>query len=160
MRSAARRRILTTPMAALEHARARTANSMQRQAPGYYRYRVGEIVVTDGERSAPLDDKFVLNAKVALAEYNNVVKVFRSDRTDQPFSISILPRGARRRGSIADAPRSDSEDKDLLHLLALMTFIIFFQAYMVAPDQHGSNHYIVNAGRSRASRKGSPLSIT
>jgi glyoxylase-like metal-dependent hydrolase (beta-lactamase superfamily II) len=40
-------------------------NVMQRQAPGYYRYRVGEIVVTvvtDGERNAPLDDKFVLNA--------------------------------------------------------------------------------------------------
>jgi hypothetical protein len=62
MRSAARRRTLTTPVAALKHARARPANSMQRKAPGYYRYRVGEIVVTDGERSAPLDDKFVLNA--------------------------------------------------------------------------------------------------
>jgi glyoxylase-like metal-dependent hydrolase (beta-lactamase superfamily II) len=38
---------------------------LQRQAPGYYRYRVGQIVVTvvtDGERNAPLDDKFVLNA--------------------------------------------------------------------------------------------------
>jgi hypothetical protein len=33
--------------------------------------------------------------EVALAEYNNVVKAFPSDRTDQPFSISILPRGAR-----------------------------------------------------------------
>src|ERR1700737_3997023 len=51
--------------------------------------------------------------KVALAEYNNVVKAFPSDRTDQPFSISILPRGARRRGSIADAYRSESADKDL-----------------------------------------------
>jgi len=26
--------------------------------------------------------------EVALAEYNNVVKTFPSDRTDQPFSIS------------------------------------------------------------------------
>src|SRR5271155_2083943 len=51
--------------------------------------------------------------EVALAEYNNVVKAFPSDRTDQPFSISILPRGARRRGSIADAYRSESADKDL-----------------------------------------------
>jgi hypothetical protein len=48
--------------------------------------------------------------EVALAEYNNVVKAFPSDRTDQPFSISILPRGARRRRSIADAYRSDSAD--------------------------------------------------
>jgi hypothetical protein len=40
-------------------------NVMQRQAPGYYGYRVGEVVVTvvtDREWNAPLDDKFVLNA--------------------------------------------------------------------------------------------------
>src|SRR5258707_5110756 len=51
--------------------------------------------------------------EVSLAEYNNVVKAFPSDRTDQPFSISILPRGARRRRSIADAYRSESTDKNL-----------------------------------------------
>jgi hypothetical protein len=32
--------------------------------------------------------------EVALAEHNNVVKAFPADRTDQPFSISILPRGS------------------------------------------------------------------
>ena len=41
--------------------------------------------------------------EVALAAYNNVVKAFPADRTDQPFSISILPEGARRRRSIANA---------------------------------------------------------
>ena len=46
--------------------------------------------------------------EVAFAEYNDVVKAFPADRTDQPFSISILPRGARRRRSIADAYRSES----------------------------------------------------
>ena len=51
--------------------------------------------------------------EVALAEYDNVVKAFPADRTDQPFSISILPRGARRRRSIADAYRSESANKDL-----------------------------------------------
>src|SRR5246500_1934527 len=51
--------------------------------------------------------------EVALAEYNNVVKAFPSDRTDYPFSISILPRGARRRRSIADAYRSEPADKNL-----------------------------------------------
>src|ERR1700692_587179 len=51
--------------------------------------------------------------EVALAEYNNVVKAFPSDRTDQPCSISILPRGTRRRWSTADAHRSESADKDL-----------------------------------------------
>jgi hypothetical protein len=32
--------------------------------------------------------------EVALAEHNNVVKAFPSDRADQPFSISILPNGS------------------------------------------------------------------
>ena len=31
--------------------------------------------------------------EVSLAEHNNVVKAFPADRTDQPFSISILPKG-------------------------------------------------------------------
>jgi hypothetical protein len=34
------------------------------------------------------------NSEVALAEYNNVVKAFPSDRTDQPFSISIFAKGS------------------------------------------------------------------
>src|ERR1700687_5234730 len=51
--------------------------------------------------------------EVALAEHNNMVKAFPADRTDQTFSISILPRGARRRRSIANAYRSESADKDL-----------------------------------------------
>src|ERR1700721_4524375 len=51
--------------------------------------------------------------EVALAEYNNVVKAFPSDRTDQPFSISILPTGMRRCWSVANAHRSKSTDKDL-----------------------------------------------
>src|SRR6266436_4623859 len=41
--------------------------------------------------------------KMPLAEHDNVVKAFPSDRTDQPFSISVLPWGARRRRSIANA---------------------------------------------------------
>src|SRR5260370_35618354 len=51
--------------------------------------------------------------EVSLAEHNNVVKAFPSDRTDQPFGISTLPRGARRRRSVADAYRSEPADKDL-----------------------------------------------
>src|SRR3984893_14399465 len=51
--------------------------------------------------------------EVALAEYDNVVKAFPSDRTDQPFSICVLPRGTRRRRSVANAYRSESADKDL-----------------------------------------------
>src|SRR6478752_2520214 len=50
--------------------------------------------------------------KVALAEYNDVVKAFPADRTDQPFSICVLPRGARRRRSITNAHGSNSSNKD------------------------------------------------
>src|SRR5712671_5542472 len=51
--------------------------------------------------------------EVSLAEHNNVVKAFPSDRTDQPFVICVLPRRARRCWSVADAHRSESADKDL-----------------------------------------------
>src|SRR6267142_4464025 len=34
-------------------------------------------------------------SEVPLSEHNNVVKAFPSDRTDQPFGISILPRGEK-----------------------------------------------------------------
>src|SRR5467141_20396 len=50
--------------------------------------------------------------EVPLAEHNNVVKAFPSDRTDQPFGISILPRGAWRRWPVANARRSKSSDED------------------------------------------------
>jgi hypothetical protein len=52
-------------------------------------------------------------AKMPLAEHNNVVKALPSDRADQPFSICALPRGPRRRRSVANAFRSESADKDL-----------------------------------------------
>src|SRR5260221_10397038 len=52
-------------------------------------------------------------AEVSLAEHNNVVKGFPSDRTDQAFSICVLPRGARRCWSVANAHRSKSTDNDL-----------------------------------------------
>src|ERR1700737_2658567 len=51
--------------------------------------------------------------EVSLAEHNNVVKAFPSDRTAQPFSICVLPRGTRRCWSVANAHRSESADKDL-----------------------------------------------
>src|SRR6266404_4161955 len=50
--------------------------------------------------------------EVPLSEHNNVVKAFPSDRTDQPFGTSILPRGAWRRWSVANAHRSKSSDED------------------------------------------------
>src|ERR1700687_5633500 len=51
--------------------------------------------------------------EVSLAEHNNVVKALPSDRTDQPFGISVLPWGAWRRWSVANAHRSKSSDEDI-----------------------------------------------
>src|SRR3984893_12392788 len=51
--------------------------------------------------------------EVSLAEHNNVVTALPADRTDQPFGICVLPRGARRCWSVANAYRSESADKDL-----------------------------------------------
>jgi hypothetical protein len=50
-------------------------------------------------------------SEVPLSEHNNVVKAFPSDRTDQPFGISSLPRGAWRRWSVANAHRSKPSDE-------------------------------------------------
>ena len=50
--------------------------------------------------------------EVPLSEHNNVVKAFPSDRTDQPFGVSILRRGAWRRWSV-NAHRSKSSDEDI-----------------------------------------------
>jgi hypothetical protein len=52
-------------------------------------------------------------AKVPLAEHDNVVKAFPSDRTDQPFGICVLPRGTRRCRPIANAHGPKSSNKDL-----------------------------------------------
>jgi hypothetical protein len=41
--------------------------------------------------------------EVSLAEHNNVVKALPSDRTDQPFGISVLPWGVRRCRPVTNA---------------------------------------------------------
>src|SRR5476651_485875 len=42
-------------------------------------------------------------AQVSLAEDDDMIKAFPSDRADQPFSVSILPWRARRGWSVANA---------------------------------------------------------
>src|SRR6266403_1603208 len=51
--------------------------------------------------------------EVSLTEHNNVVKAFPSDRTDQPFSICVLPWGTRRCWPVANGHGSKSADEDL-----------------------------------------------
>src|SRR5712691_3304924 len=63
--------------------------------------------------------------EVPLSEHNNVVKAFPSDRTDQPFGVSILPRGAWRRWPVANAHRSKSSDEDIaIGLIAIANQIV------------------------------------
>src|SRR6201996_9635566 len=52
-------------------------------------------------------------AKVPLAEHDNVVKAFPADRTDRPFTISVLPRRSRRGWPIPDAHRPNAADEDV-----------------------------------------------
>src|SRR6478609_5943015 len=52
-------------------------------------------------------------AKMAFADYDDMIDAFPADRTDQPFSISVLPWRARRRRPITNAHGSKSSDEDL-----------------------------------------------
>jgi hypothetical protein len=52
-------------------------------------------------------------AKMPLAEHDNVVKAFPPDRTDPPFTISVLPRRSRRGWPIPNAHRPKAADEDV-----------------------------------------------
>jgi hypothetical protein len=51
--------------------------------------------------------------EVPLSEHNNVVKAFPSDRTDQPFGITILPPRPQRGWPIPNAHRPKAADDDV-----------------------------------------------
>src|ERR1700738_2341949 len=52
-------------------------------------------------------------AKMPLADTDNVVKTFPPDRTDRPFTISVLPRRSRCGWPIPNAHRAKAADEDL-----------------------------------------------
>jgi hypothetical protein len=52
-------------------------------------------------------------AKMPLAEHDNVAKTFPADRTDRPFTISVLPRRSRRGWPIPNAHRPKAADEDV-----------------------------------------------
>src|SRR3979490_507571 len=52
-------------------------------------------------------------AKMPLAEHDNVVKTFPPDRTDRPFTISVLPRRSRCGWPITNAHRPKAADEDV-----------------------------------------------
>jgi len=52
-------------------------------------------------------------AKMPLPEHDDMVQAIASDRTDRPFTISILPRRPRRGWPIPNAHRPKAADEDL-----------------------------------------------
>src|SRR5271169_2545061 len=51
--------------------------------------------------------------KMSFAQDDDMIDAFPADRTDQPFSISVLPRGTRRSWSITNTHRSKSAREGL-----------------------------------------------
>src|ERR1700724_1680262 len=52
-------------------------------------------------------------AEMPLAEHDNVVMTFPPDRTDRPFTISVLPRRSRRGWPIPNAHRPKAAEEDV-----------------------------------------------
>src|SRR3954464_3033100 len=52
-------------------------------------------------------------AQMPLAEYDQMVKALASDRADQTFGMTVLPRRARRCRSVANAHRSKASSENL-----------------------------------------------
>ena len=56
---------------------------------------------------------FQNSAQMHLAQDNDVVQTFPPDRTDRPFTISVLPRRSRRGWPIPNAHRPKAADEDV-----------------------------------------------
>src|SRR4030088_1093640 len=52
-------------------------------------------------------------AEMPLPEHDNMVQAIASNRTDRPFTISILPRRSRRGRPIPNAHRPKAMDEDV-----------------------------------------------
>src|ERR1700704_5786539 len=52
-------------------------------------------------------------AEMPLPEHDNMVQAIASNRTDRPFTISVLPRRSRRGRPIPNAHRPKATDEDV-----------------------------------------------
>src|SRR5437899_11517173 len=52
-------------------------------------------------------------AEMPLPEHDNMVQAIASDRTDRPFTMSVLPRRSRRGWPIPNAHRPKAADEDV-----------------------------------------------
>ena len=78
---------------------AQVARAADKQAPGFYRYKIGDIrvtVVTDGARTFPLPDGFVVNA--STAEINKALEAafMPRDQMTIVFNPLVIETGGKR----------------------------------------------------------------
>jgi glyoxylase-like metal-dependent hydrolase (beta-lactamase superfamily II) len=86
-----------TPVALTSPARA-AAPAVGKQAPGYYRYKVGEFevtVVTDGARTFPLPETFVRNAKKDEVNAALEKAFLPKDTLTIPFNPVVVNTGSK-----------------------------------------------------------------
>jgi len=85
------------PFAATSPAAA-SAPAIGRQAPGFYRYKVGSIevtVVTDGINRLPITDSFVLNAKKDEVNAALAAVFMEKDVFVAPYNPIVVNTGAK-----------------------------------------------------------------
>jgi glyoxylase-like metal-dependent hydrolase (beta-lactamase superfamily II) len=74
------------------------APQLGKQAPGYYRYRIGDFevtVVTDGRTVAPLPDNYVANAKRDQINEVLAANFLPKDTATQPFTPVVVNTGSK-----------------------------------------------------------------
>jgi glyoxylase-like metal-dependent hydrolase (beta-lactamase superfamily II) len=74
------------------------APALGRQAPGFYRYKVGSIevtVVTDGINRRPVTDDFVLNAKKEEVNAALAAAFMEKDAFVGPYNPIVVNTGAK-----------------------------------------------------------------
>jgi len=87
-----------TPFAASLHAARAAAPQTSKQAPGFYRYKVGSTeitAVTDGARANPLTDTFVRNVK--KEEVNKALETMylAKDQITVPYTPIVIKTGTK-----------------------------------------------------------------
>jgi len=70
------------------------------------------------------------SAQMGLVEYNDVVEALTPDRTDETLDIAVLPRRARRNGSVSDPHRPKSLRDDG----AAVAFLVSHAARWITGD--------------------------
>ena len=74
------------------------APQVGKQAPGFYRYKVGSIemtVISDGARTAPVPDTYVKNAKKEEFSAGFASLYMDKDKPTAPFNTAVVNTGTK-----------------------------------------------------------------